>query len=144
MSSAAVPCLEMLILSYADAHAARDLIYSWKQNPGVKILDDTMSQFELTGYDSKSEMVGYVAGELMNLNFSLFNEALLFHIRILLHFLIQVEFSDSIGFFLPKYVIIKKKLKDLFKLHRKVACSTFFACNCLQLESVFFYLLAIK
>lgn len=32
-------------------------------HPGVKILDDTMSQFELTNYDSKAELVGYVAGK---------------------------------------------------------------------------------
>ncbi|XP_065052913.1 gamma-aminobutyric acid receptor subunit beta-1-like isoform X2 [Rhopilema esculentum] len=48
------------IVSYA--HVARDLIYSWKINPGIKILDKTMSQFELTAYQSKEEMVGYVAG----------------------------------------------------------------------------------
>lgn len=46
-----------------DAHAARDLIYSWKNYPGVVILDETMSQFELTDHDSKAEMVGYVAGK---------------------------------------------------------------------------------
>ena len=51
---------------FTDAHAARDLKYSWKNNPGIKILDDTMSQFELTGYSSKSEMIGYVAGKSMN------------------------------------------------------------------------------
>ena len=56
---------------FSDAHAARDLIYSWKNNPGIKILDDTMSQFELTGYSSKSEMVGYVAGKFTDFIFLL-------------------------------------------------------------------------
>ena len=53
----------MLFFLFTDAHAARDLIYSWKVNPGVKILDKTMSQFELTDHSSKAEMVGYVAGK---------------------------------------------------------------------------------
>jgi len=65
------------LVSYA--HAARDLVYSWKQNPGIKVLDDTMSQFELTGFSSKSEMVGYVAGRYSVLTVSFTFKRLMGH-----------------------------------------------------------------
>eukprot|EP00794_Sanderia_malayensis_P003667 gene3667-4184_t len=49
------------LVSYA--HVGKDLVYSWKTTPGIKILDKTMSQFELEDFSTKAKMVGFVAGQ---------------------------------------------------------------------------------
>ena len=47
---------------FADAYSSKHLRYKWQKNPGLKIADSKMSQFELVAHRTYYEEEIYVAG----------------------------------------------------------------------------------
>ena len=51
---------------FSDAYTTADLFYTWRKDPGVTILDNTMAQFVISRFTTQTKTFDYVAGKVQS------------------------------------------------------------------------------